>query len=461
MDEEKLLSKKEILKSIEENLISSDDIEEDDSADDYGEVKEKRLITDKQDPTVASLYLKYINNKLNLQPKYQRKYVMKATVASRLIESMLLGIPIPVVYFAEEEDGSFSVIDGQQRLTAIISFIQGKFLHNNKIFKLTGLNVLKDLEGKTWKDLTDSQIEKINDTSIRSIIILKESSDDIKFEIFERLNTGSTPLNEDEIRNTIYRGTYMDLLTELEDDDKFNKIVDKPNLKNRMIYRGMILRFFAFKENTYLNYKPSMKTFCNKHIKQNRNMSIEKVEEYKKLFKDTIDKVYTIFGKNAFRRMTKIDGKNDYEWSKTRINLALYDIQMFGFTRYSKEALIRHRDEISDRMFGLMVDEDFISSIEKETSNTTTVNYRFKKWLEVLDDIMKQEINIKNPRCFPDSIKREMFDEDPTCKLCGQLILNYDDAHVDHIKPYSKGGLTVKENGQLTHRFCNQHKSNH
>ena len=189
-------------------------------------------------------------------------------------------------------------------------------------------------------------------------------------------------------------------------------------------------------------------------------MSSEKVEEYRELFKETVDKVYTIFGENAFRRLTKTEGKNDYEWAKTRINLALYDIQMFEFTRYEKEALIRHQDEIRDRMYDLMVNDlDFISSIEKDTSSTTTVNYRFSKWSSILADIMKQEIDNPNPRCFPDSIKTELFKEDPTCKLCGQRILNYDDAHVDHIKPYANGGLTIKENAQLAHRFCNQHKN--
>lgn len=323
------------------------------------------------------------------------------------------------------------------------------------------MNVLTDLNRKSWGDLTDVQREKILGTPIRAIVIKKESSDDIKFEIFERLNTGSTPLNEDEIRNTIYRGSYMNLLKELEENEKFNKMINKPNFKNRMIYRGMILRFFAFKERTYLNYKPSMKTFCNKHIKEFRNMTPEKVAEYRELFKETVDKVYTIFGENAFRRLTKVEGKNDYEWSKTRINLALYDIQMFEFTRYEKEVLIRHQDEIRDRMFDLMVnDPDFISSIEKETSNTQTVNYRFTKWGTILADIMKQEINSTNPRCFPDSIKTKLFNEDPTCKLCGQRIINYDDAHVDHIKPYANGGLTIIENAQLAHRYCNQHKSN-
>lgn len=170
-------------------------------------------------------------------------------------------------------------------------------------------------------------------------------------------------------------------------------------------------------------------------------MTPEKVAEYRELFKETVDKVYTIFGENAFRRLTKVEGKNDYEWSKTRINLALYDIQMFEFTRYEKESLIRHQDEIRDRMFDLMVnDPDFISSIEKETSNTQTVNYRFTKWGTILADIMKPEINNTNPRCFPDSIKTELFNEDPTCKLCGQRIINYDDAHVDHIKPYAMVG---------------------
>ena len=207
MEEEKLLTKKEIVEEFEENLVSNDEIEGNDDYSSYSEESERKLVTDKQDPNVSSLFDKYTRNKLILQPDYQRKFVMKPAVASRLIESMLLGIPLPVVYFAEEEDGSLSVIDGQQRLTAIISFIKGKFLYDDKVFKLSSLIVLTDLNKKSWNDLSDSQREKILDTSIRAIVIKKESSDDIKFEIFERLNTGSTPLNEDEIRNTIYRGS--------------------------------------------------------------------------------------------------------------------------------------------------------------------------------------------------------------------------------------------------------------
>ena len=320
---------------------------------------------------------------------------------------------------------------------------------------------MTELNRKSFSDLSNEQQEKILNTAIRSFVIKKESNDDIKFEIFERLNTGSTPLNEDEIRNTVYRGKYMNLLKELEGNELFDKIVNKPNFKNRMLYKGMILRFFAFYEKTYLNYKPSMKQFCNKHIKRFRNMDDEQISEYRQIFKDTISSIYSVFGENAFRRMMKEEGTNNYIWAKTRINMALYDIQMYSFSRYDKEQLIRHADEIRDRMYDLMINNpDFINAIEFKTSNTDMVNRRFRMWLDIMEDIMKQDIETDNPRCFPDSIKSQLYNEDPTCKLCGQRILNYDDAHVDHIIPYSKGGLTVLENAQIAHRYCNQHKSN-
>ena len=106
--EEKILTKEEIVEDFKDNLVSNDEIEGNDDSSSYGEDEERKLVTDKQDPDVASLYGRYTRNKLILQPDYQRKFVMKQAVASRLIESMLLGIPLPVVYFAEEEDGSYT-----------------------------------------------------------------------------------------------------------------------------------------------------------------------------------------------------------------------------------------------------------------------------------------------------------------------------------------------------------------
>lgn len=456
MDEKIDMSKEDIINQVIENEIIKDDIEAADDEEVNIELGKRNLITDKADPTIESLNCKYLKGKLILQPDYQRRFVMKPQIASKLIESILLNIPLPTVYLNEEDDGSWSVIDGQQRLTAIISFISGKFLYDNKEFKLSGLNVLSELNKKTFKELNEVYQEKIMNTSIRAIIIKKESNEDIKFEIFERLNTGSTPLNEDEIRNTIYRGKYMNLLNELEKNETFDKIVDKPNFKKRMLYKGMILRFLAFYEKSYEGYKPSMKQFCNRHLKVFRNMDDEQIQEYREKFKDTIDMVDMVFGKNAFRRMIK--NANDFIWIKTRINMALYDIQMYGFSKYKKEQIILHMDEIREAMYELMTtNEEFIEAIEIRTSNEDMVRRRFRIWLDKLDEIVKAE---KNPRFFSSEIKEKLYNQNPTCKLCGQKIVNIDGAQVDHILPYSKGGKTVIENAQIVHRYCNQKKNN-
>ena len=155
MEEKNLITENELIEEIKNNTILSDDIEALDDSDEAGEQFDRKLVIDKVDPTIESLYMKFTRQKLILQPDYQRKYVMKPQVASRLIESILLDIPLPIVYFAEEEDGSWSVIDGQQRLTSIISFVQGKNLYDDKPFKLTSLNVMTELNIKSFSDLSN------------------------------------------------------------------------------------------------------------------------------------------------------------------------------------------------------------------------------------------------------------------------------------------------------------------
>ena len=152
------MTREEIINQMQQNEIVKDDIEAADDEIINIASSKRNLVTDKADPTIESLNAKYIRGKLVLQPDYQRKFVMKPQIASKLIESILLDIPLPTVYFAEEDDGTWSVIDGQQRLTAIISFIEGKFLYDNKEFKLSGLNVLSELNRKTYKELEESII---------------------------------------------------------------------------------------------------------------------------------------------------------------------------------------------------------------------------------------------------------------------------------------------------------------
>lgn len=456
----KEMTTEQIIEEVKKTTIAGDEIGGNDEDEELVLEEDKRsLLTDKSDPTIESLVAKFTRNSLILQPEYQRKYVMKPAVASSLIESLLLDIPIPVIYLAEEIDNKWSVIDGQQRLTAIISFVRGNFLDTKKEFKLSGLKVMKELNRMSFQELSEENKEKILNTPIRSIIIKKESNEDIKFEIFERLNTGSTPLNEDEIRNTLYRGKYIQMLKDLENEENFNLIVNKPNFKNRMLYRGMILRFLAIYDKSYLGYRQSMKQFCNKHLKQYQNLDSIKEKEFRDIFKKCISLVFTVFGEDAFRRLIKEENSNNSKWVKSRINLALFDIQMWGFVKYPKETIIRNADIIRETMLDLMTsDEAFMQSLEIQTNDSNVLTKRFDIWRKTLDDLIGSAA--AEPRLFSFEVKKTLFDTNPTCCVCHQQILNIYDAHVDHIIPFSIGGKTELSNAQLTHRFCNQSKGN-
>ena len=138
--------------------------------------------------------------------------------------------------------------------------------------------------------------------------------------------------------------------------------------------------------------------------------------------------------------------------------MSLFDVQMCGFALYEQSELQGHYDEIREAMLDLMCnDQEFIDAIELKTSGREQMNTRFKKWLDIMDSIIKG--SPPSPRTFSYAVKKQLFIEDPTCKLCGNRIMAIEDSEVDHIKPYSQGNSTNLENAQLTHRYCNRHKS--
>jgi len=388
--------------------LEIDEIGEDDVELDI-EVGQRKIIWQAKDFSIREFLTMKNDGELVLQPQYQRNFVATDLIASKLIESILLDVPIPVVYLAEEQDGSYSVIDGQQRLTSFLSFLEGKF-PDTRPFKLSGLKVLPELNRKLFTDLDSELQKKIRSTTIHSIIIKKESNPDIKFEIFERLNTGSTKLNEDEIRNTVYRGPYIDLLSELSENSVFHGLIKKDNFKRRMIYRGMILRFFALSEKSYLNYKASMKQFSNKELRDNRDLSSAKAKEYKLRFEHCLDLVKVVFGDMAFRRYKAGSENEPGKWADTQINMALYDIQMVGFVNYSKNEVLAKADLIREGLIDLMINnQKFNEQLIWQTSDAEVLKKRFRTYMDMLESIIGESSYAM--RNFPFSIKEELFKE--------------------------------------------------
>lgn len=406
---------------------------------------------------VRDLLADYHSKDLDPRPSFQRGYVWDKTRASKLIESIMLNVPLPLIYTAEEADGREVVIDGQQRLLSVFSFIQGKFPRDNSDFKLSGLRLISNLNGRRFSDLDEADRKSIERYVFQIIRISKESNSDVKFEIFERLNSGSVTLNAQELRNCVFRGRFNEVLRELAENDDFLKIIGTSKASSRMQDAELVLRFLAFYEKTYLNYKPGLKSFLNNFMEEYKEISDAKAKNFSDTFKHAVSCSFSVFGRHAFRKYSagnKLDPNGGWERA---INRPLFDVVMWGFTRFEKHQVMNHSAEIRDALIDLTTsDASFVDWITSATGDKTKTQFRFELWSERLKEIITTG---KQSRSFTCEQKRALFDADPSCKICGQPIHELDDAHVDHIIPYSKGGQTIYENAQLTHRFCNLSKS--
>lgn len=416
--------------------------------------KENQIFTKITDPEVISLYNKHKRGQLVLQPDFQRQYVWDSTKASKLIESAILQIPLPIVYLSEEKDGKEYVIDGQQRLTSFFSFIDGSF-PEGKPFKLSGLNVCSDLNGKKFNELTDELQNKINSYGVHTITFLKNSSENLKFEIFERLNTGSVQLNDQELRNCLYRGNFNVALKEMAADLDFMYICGIKAPDKRMKDIELVLRFCAFYHKTYLKYKAPIRSFLNIEAQEKRIITDIDLLELKSAFKNSCQIIRSLLDKNAFKRFYKgKDGQINGFWEPSKFNTSLYDILMYSFASEDKNKVFQNLDSIKEALIYLMTeDQEFVDSIELSTSSVQAVITRFDKWRDALKNILG--VQQKEIRCFSYKLKEEMMSADPSCAICQQKIQSTDDAAIDHIKQYWTGGKTIPENARLTHRYCN------
>lgn len=333
-------------------------------------------------------------------------------------------------------------------------------LHNfrygiGKPFKLTGLKVLDELNNTSYKELNETYQDKIHYYQIRTITILPDSHSDLKFEIFERLNTGAVPLNDMELRNCIYHGEYMELLKLLATDPDFMQLLGLKVPDTRMHDVELVLRFAAFYHGTYLKYQPPMKRFLNREMEKYQHITKAEADELRSAFKHSVQIVKSLFGGSAFKRFYAGTPTNpNGTWETKQFNASLYDVLMGVFWNKDKTRVYAALDSLREGFIDLMAsNKDFVDAILIGTSEQGKVKRRFHLVEALVDDILQSYK--KQPRCFSIELKKELFDQDQTCALCHQQISSIDDAAVDHIQQYWKGGKTIPENARLTHRYCN------
>ncbi len=325
------------------------------------------------------------NPKIILEVPFQRKYIWKNDRASQLIESIIMNVPIPPLYFAEEEGGKWLVVDGLQRLHSILHFFQNEY-------GLKKLEIIKELEGFKFKDLPPKPKELLKDGMMRVNVIKKDSHPDIKYDIFMRLNKGAAILNYQELRNCLYRGTLNNAAKEIAATNKhFLAILKQKKPHERFLDVEFIIRFFAFKTNLMKaengkyclkDYAGSLVGYINDYMRDNCNPTNKVRDKLIESFNSVIDKVVSVFGaEQAFRDLT-IDS--------SKVNKAIADFIMLSFDMISKEKLIRSREGIKSLLKEILTNnQEFKNSISQRTSDTKVINYRINQWFERLKSVVQ------------------------------------------------------------------------
>ena len=414
---------------------------------------DRPVISQPFDWTISTLRDKYERGQIDLQPAYQRDYVweLKPELPSRLIESLLLEIPIPPIYFGKIPGKRLEVIDGQQRLTTLIRFVRNDFA-------LQRLQRMGALNGKYFRDLSEEHQAMVLDATIRTIVIDAGHNHNLRYEVFERLNRGSMQLNEQELRNCIYRGPFCDLLAELETDPTWRKVKggDKPD--PRFLEREMILRFFAF-TNRIDYYAGNLKRFLNEYMATYAPKDQMQIKAQAALFRQTMQNVYIVFGPNAGRLYstgTEDRPTPEGKWD-TRFSISAFDIQASALLGYTPNKVQMAAEQIREAyIFYLLTNPQVRLAISRQPAGKAATKLRWIGFKAEVQDILST--TVVEPRFFSFDVRRQLYDASPMCAICNNQIHSFDDSTVDHIQPYSKGGKTVLTNAQLAHRSCNARK---
>ena len=328
--------------------------------------EKRKLITETYDFTVSTI-VDYINKQHIFIPNFQRGYVWNRGQASRLIESLIIQCPIPVIYLSQNNDETLSVIDGNQRLTSISLFL-------NNEFPLSGLSTYPELEGLTYSELDPRFQRHILNRTIRCIAILKDTHPQIKFDVFERLNTGSVRLNSQELRHGIYSGAFMIEIEKLGKGSLFKKLTSTTN-DNRMKGDELVLRYFALLERLELYEKP-MAVFLNKYTEDNRFLDAESIQNLSNNFTNNLNKCHFLYGEFAFKTF-------DESKKRLKANTALFEAQMLSMNNVNptlEQIDAIDKANVIDRVLVLLQTEDFYNTVTKGTTDKSVVKKRINDY---------------------------------------------------------------------------------
>lgn len=353
------------------------------------------------DWTAETIVNQIKKGRIELNPKFQRREAWDDKRKSIFIESLICGFPIPQIILAEgkTKNDPYIVIDGKQRLLSLRRFFSNDEDVDFKPLKLRGLNVLSQLNNKTYLEIINNPqigglVSQVENQPIRTIIIRNWPDEEFLYTVFLRLNTGSLPLSTQELRQALHPGGFLDFCDEYStQSEQIHKILNISKADYRMRDIELVVRFFAFK---YFidGYQGNLKLFLDTSVNKLNQQWQDKSGEFIRVANQldySIELVNDIFGENSFKKYK--NGTFD-----SRFNRAIFDIMVFYFQNEGVRNLVSQKKKEVLNGFKSLSEEDplFVSSFETSTKNINQTSYRFKTWGNKLKEILGIDINLPN-----------------------------------------------------------------
>lgn len=317
------------------------------------------------DFTLEVLHQKWKNKDFEIPP-FQRGYVWKQAQASKLIESFLLGLPVPPIFlFESRDDAKQLVVDGQQRMKTIFYYFDGTFGEASQdkkiVFRLKGLSEFSPFFNKTFDELAEKDQRRLKNSVLRSFIIqqLDPNDDTSVYHVFERLNTGGTALSNQEVRNCVYRGPFNDLLRSLNQHPSWRTLLGAAKLDSRQKDIELLLRFFSLLD--WSDYQKPLKEHMSRSMKKINRKPEHDLEALESLFIKTCERAQEALGPKPFH-------------ITSGLNTAVYDSMMVGIARNE----VVSAEKIRTMYHSLLDSSDYRKHVRDATTDSEVVRKRME-----------------------------------------------------------------------------------
>lgn len=340
--------------------------------------------------SIFELKRRYDRGLICLDPDFQRNYVWKSKQKSELIESVIMGIPLPLIYLAETMEGKLVIVDGRQRLTTFFNYMDNKFAIN-------GLKILSELNGCKFDDLEKDEKKRkfatdIEDFQLVIQIIKYPTPDRVRFDIFDRVNRGGTPLNNQEMRNALYQGKSTKFLASLAECKEFKDATGHSISPVHMKDKYIILRAISFwlwkeeklkkSDGEIIKYRSDIEEFLGFAMEQLNRTGEKELEEMVTMFRDEMEIIFIILGENAFRIPTD-------SLKRRPVSMTLFESLFYFFRLILDDVEKPELDDIRKAVAEMLEDSVFLQALTYNVDSAVHVEERFQivtqKYRELVD----------------------------------------------------------------------------